>query len=130
MNPIFVNARPKMTKIIAFGIHSDFSCSVKLAMTIDKGKSRKRKLASVLVGEKTGIINPRTIAKDSIRNVKRVLLTLIIIVLKRLLRVQIVKVISNVIESTKKISLKTEKSKFICGINFFQNLISLKIKKS
>jgi hypothetical protein len=125
LNPIFVKASAKIKTIIAFDVHKDFSCSVKLAITIDRGESRKRKVASVFSGDKKGIRIPRLRAKNNITKVKRVLLALNIIRLKRLKVAQNTKVTSKAAESTKNTSLKAEKSKLILGNNLFKNFISL-----
>ena len=91
---------------------------------IANGKSKNIKGASVLVGDKIGIKIPITMAKNNIIKVKRVLLTLSIMILKRLNIAQKAKVTSKAAESTRNTSLKAEKSKLIWGSNLCKNFNS------
>lgn len=91
---------------------------------IANGKSKNIKGASVLVGDKIGIKIPISMAKNNIIKVKRVLLTLSIMILKRLNIAQKAKVSSKATESTRNTSLKAEKSKLIWGNNLYKNFNS------
>ena len=91
---------------------------------IANGKSKNIKGASVLVRDKIGIKIPISMAKNNIIKVKRVLLTLSIMILKRLNIAQKAKVSSKATESTRNTSLKAEKSKLIWGNNLYKNFNS------
>lgn len=92
---------------------------------IASGKSKNIKGASVLVMDKIGIKIPTSMAKNNIIKVKRVLLTLSIMILKRLNIAQNATVTSKAAESTRNTLLKAEKSKLIWGNNLCKNFNSL-----